>query len=81
MPSADVPKRQGEQSDLQSTLSVLAGPSVLDRAVRQSVQHCWITLPAAKRSIAAVAAEMHRLLDRALYDFERDLRGTDAKFE
>ena len=74
MPPVDARKRQGEPSDVEQAMKMLAGPELLDRAIRQAVQHCWTMLPTETRTTAVVAAEMHRLLDRALRDFEDDMQ-------
>jgi hypothetical protein len=74
MSLTDAQKRQGEPSDAERAMKVLAGPALLDRAMRHSVQHCWMMLPAETRSAAVLAAEMRRRLDRALHDLEAQLR-------
>ena len=76
MPVAKLPEPQDDPLDPKHARIALADPALLDRAVRQSVHHCWMMLPPEKQSPVFLAAEMHRLLDRALSDFERDLRRT-----
>ena len=51
-----------------------AGPIVVDQAVRQALQLCWSNLPTERRNAAILSAEFRLLVERALRDFEEDLR-------
>ena len=48
------------------------GPGWVDNAVRQAIQMCWHAMPKEKRTVAAVEAEIRRILDRALKDMRED---------
>jgi len=50
----------------------VAGPVLLDQAIRQSIRHCWIMMPLEKKNVAAVSAEIRRVVERALVDLEQD---------
>jgi len=76
MQTGGSPLNSGDESKWESA-RILMDPALLDRAIRQSIQHCWLTLPPGRRNAEELAAEMRRILDRALYDFARDLRRMD----
>jgi len=48
------------------------GPGSVDALLRQTINQCWITLPQDKKNVAAVQAEVRRLMERALRDLEED---------
>ena len=52
----------------------MMGPSIVDNAIRQAIQHCWMILPQEKRTAAGVSAEIRRIVERALRDLEEDSR-------
>jgi hypothetical protein len=48
------------------------GPHMVDQQVRQAISCCWMSLPADKQDVEHVAAEMRRILERALDDLRED---------
>ena len=65
----------------QSTLVKLAsgtsmrdmmGPLMVDQAIRQAIQHCWMMLPEEERTAGKVGEEIIRLVQRALKDLRED---------
>lgn len=73
--------QQGDDSpSSKADVHLQMDPAILDRAIRQSVQHCWLSLPPERRTHEELSVEMRRILDRALHDFQRDLHryGADS---
>jgi hypothetical protein len=50
----------------------MMGPQHVDQSIRMAIQHCWMMLPDAKKSVAGLEAEIRRIVDRALKDFKDD---------
>ncbi len=48
------------------------GPHAVDQQIRQAVSFCWQMLPEQRRSTDAVAAEIRRIVERALKDLKED---------
>jgi hypothetical protein len=48
------------------------GPQAVDQAVRQAITTCWMLLPEGKKTVAAVEAEIRRLVERALQNLKED---------
>ena len=59
-----------EASD--QSMKGLMGPGAVDACLRQAIMMCWTMLPQDKRSVKHVAAEVRRLLDRALSNLQED---------
>lgn len=75
MKSTDIPQSQSLQMTQLAAGTALRdfmGPLLVDQAIRQAVQHCWLLLPEEERSVARVRQEIERLVQRALKDFEED---------
>ncbi len=47
-------------------------PTMVDVQVRNALLTCWMTLPAAKKSLDGLEAEFRRIVDRALRDARED---------
>lgn len=62
---------EGEGENTQS-MSDVFGPGHVDASLRQTLQILWAILPADKKNIHGVEAELRRLVDRALRDFRED---------
>jgi hypothetical protein len=54
------------------TMRDFFGPQAVDNAVRQAISTCWMILPEGKRSVAAVEAEIRRVVERALANLRDD---------
>ena len=52
----------------------IMGPGYVNGAVRSAIQACWHVLPREKRTVAAVEAEVRRIVDRAFKDMREDAR-------
>jgi hypothetical protein len=61
-----------QQPDAAQTMRDMMGPGGVDQMIRQAITHCWMVLPPHRRSAQAVAAEIQRLVDRALQDLAQD---------
>ncbi len=48
------------------------GPQAVDTAIRQAVSTCWMMLPADKKNVATVDAEIRRIVERALKNLQED---------
>lgn len=48
------------------------GPDDIDRAVRMTIQVCFLYLPKTKRTPEELERQIHRLVDRALREFRED---------
>jgi len=48
------------------------GPHHVDQLIRQSIQVCWMALPADKKGIEEVEKQIRRIVDRALRDLRED---------
>jgi histone H3/H4 len=52
----------------------MLGPQAVDQLIRQAITFCWQMLPAERRNSAGVAAEIRRIVDRALKDLKDDAK-------
>jgi len=50
------------------------GPQAVDQAVRGAISTCWMILPKEKKNPDAVAAEIRRVVERALKDLKEDAK-------
>ena len=50
------------------------GPQAVDQAVRGAISTCWMILPKDKKNPDAVAAEVRRIVERALKDLKEDAK-------
>jgi len=48
------------------------GPGGVDQQVRAAISTCWMMLPEDKRNPEAVAAEIHRIVERAPANLKED---------
>jgi hypothetical protein len=75
MKEKDIPQAQSLQLTQLATghtMRDFMGPLLIDQAVRQAIQHCWMLLPQEERNVARVRQEIEPLVQRALKDFEED---------
>jgi hypothetical protein len=48
------------------------GPMQVDQLIRQAISTCWMLMPAEKKNVDAVEAEIRRQVDRALKNMRDD---------
>lgn len=53
-------------------LKALLGPGAIEHGLRQSIQACWMFLPADKRSVDEVERQVRRLIDRIFKNLRDD---------
>ena len=58
--------------DDRKSMREFLGPQVVDNAVRQAISTCWMILPDGNRTVAAVEAEVRRVVERALANLRDD---------
>ena len=56
----------------QSHMRGMMGPLMVDNAIRQAIQQCWMALPEDEKSTERVEQEILRLVQRALKDLKED---------
>jgi hypothetical protein len=61
------------EGNKQAMLDML-GPQAVDGAIRQAISTCWMMMPDDKKNVAAVEAEIRRLVDRALANLQEDAK-------
>jgi len=59
-------------NDDRKSMREFLGPQAVDNAVRQAISTCWMILPNEKRTVAAVEAEVRRVVERALATLRDD---------
>lgn len=59
-------------ADPRAQMRTIMGPMMVDKAVRQAIQHCWVMLPEEDRTAARVEQEIRRLVVRALQNLKED---------
>jgi len=59
-------------------MAAVMGPGHVDQSVRVAIHHCWMMLPEEKKNAAELEAQMRRILERALLDFQEDLKAFDV---
>jgi len=60
------------ESDADFDVFAAMGPGAADKAVRDAIQLCWMTLPKDRRSLPELEATVRRLVDRAFRDMQED---------
>jgi hypothetical protein len=58
----------------QKMMQTMMGPGHVDQSIRMAVHHCWMMLPTESRNMAELEKQCRRILDRALADFQEDLK-------
>jgi hypothetical protein len=59
---------------MREMMEAALGPQAVDHQIRQAISLCWAMLPKERRTVEAVEAEIHRLVDRALANLKEDGR-------
>jgi hypothetical protein len=62
----------GDSEQARRAMRQMFGPHQIDQLIRQAISVCWMALPDDKRHVAAVEAEIRRLVERALDDLRED---------
>jgi hypothetical protein len=57
----------------------MMGPGYVDNSIRQSIQLCWMMLPAERKTLEALEQEYRRLVDRAFRDMKEDQKSLGGK--
>jgi hypothetical protein len=50
----------------------MMGPGMVDQSIRHAISHCWMIMPEDRKTPERVAAEIRRIVERALKDFQDD---------
>ena len=62
----------GSEADPKKAMRDMFGPGGVDQQVRAAISTCWMMLPEDKRNPEAVAAEIRRIVERALANLKED---------
>ena len=70
----------GDSSD-RKEMRDMFGPQAVDQGIKQAISMCWMMLPKEKKNPDAVAAEIRRIVERALADLKEDAQafGIDSE--
>ena len=60
--------------DAEERMREMFGPHQVDQQISQAISTCWMMLPREKRNPDAVAAEIRRIVERALTNLKEDAR-------
>ena len=61
-----------EGADAQKGMRDAFGPQAEDQAIGQAISTCWMMMPPDKKNPAAIAAEIRRVVERALANLKDD---------
>lgn len=61
-----------DDPDGQEKMRAMFGPMQVDQEIRQAISFCWMMMPEEKRNPDAVAAEIRRIVERALTNLKED---------
>lgn len=64
-----------DDPDGQKKMRAMFGPMQVDQEIRQAISFCWMMMPEEKRNPDAVAAEIRRIVERALANLKEDADG------
>lgn len=64
-------KASAESAETQA-MRAMFGPQQVEQQISQAISACWMMLPEKKRNVAAVAAEIRRIVERSLKNLEED---------
>lgn len=53
-------------------MQAMFGPQQVDQEIRQAISVCWMMMPEDKKNPVAVAAEIQRIVDRAIANLKED---------
>ena len=63
---------QSDDTEGMRKMATAMGPSMVDQSVRQAIQFCWMMMPPDRQNPQSVAAEVRRIVERALRDMAED---------
>ncbi|MBU0640964.1 MAG: hypothetical protein KKB50_19040 [Planctomycetes bacterium] len=61
-----------DDPDTAKKMQAMFGPQQVDQEIRQAIALCWMMMPEDKKNPEAVAAEIRRIVDRALANLKED---------
>ena len=64
----------GDDAESAKKMRTMFGPQAVDQAIGQAITTCWMILPDERKTVSNVAAEIRRIVDRALKNLEEDSR-------
>jgi hypothetical protein len=64
---------KGDDPEAEEKMRRMLGPAHVDQGIRNAIQACWMMLPKNKKTVDELEKQIHRLVDRAIKDFRRDL--------
>lgn len=71
-----------DDPDSEKRMRAMFGPQQVDQQIRQAISTCWLVMPDDKKDPDAVAAEIRRIVERALTNMKEDAQafgfGDDA---
>ena len=62
------------EGDPKNAMRDMFGPASIDQQIRAAISTCWMMLPADKKNHETVAAEVRRILERALSNLKEDAK-------
>jgi len=62
----------GDPKDQRKAMRAMFGPQQVDQEIRQAISMCWMMMPDEKKNPDAVAAEIRRIVERALANLKED---------
>ena len=62
----------GSEPDPKNAMREMMGPCSVDQMVRHAITTCWMMLPEDKKNPEALAAEIRRIVERALANLKED---------
>lgn len=74
MPAFHACSSDEDPEEARKALRGMFGPQAVDQGIRQAITTCWMMLPDDKKSVAAVEAEIRRIVDRALENLRQDAK-------
>lgn len=64
----------GDKNDPKETMRNMFGPGGVDQQIRHAITTCWMEMPSERRNAEAVAAEIRRIVERALANLKDDAK-------
>jgi len=63
-----------DSKDHAKAMRDMFGPQAVDQHIRQALTTCWMMLPEERRNADGIAAEIRRVVERALKDLKDDAK-------
>lgn len=61
-----------DDPDSRKRVRAMMGPQQMDQQIGQAISMCWMMMPDDKKNLDAVAAEVRRIVERALANLKED---------